>query len=574
MSGQPEVPRRKIGPYERSLLESRAARREAEQRAARQRLQRLRIAAAVTVVVLVVATIGTVVWWRGRPDGGTAAAGSANEHCASTTPIRIWAPPSARQALDAAAKAYTDTADAACADFSIEPYPSGDAAAALSGDKPGRPDAWVTDSAVWVDKVKAAKKVSLAPSQPFATSPLVLVTGAAAGSTAAADAGWRGVLASDKPIRLSDPRTTTAGMLTLATALPALGTEAREVLPRLSQALAPSTEALLAMQGKEADAAAIFPAAEVDVITHNQTDKARQLAAVVPGGKTTAFEYSLLGLASDRTKQEAVEGLRAFLASDAAVDLLARNGLRPTADTSAAPTSGGAVTSTFTAAAPSAEALGAATNAWQAATLDFRLLAVIDVSGSMKERAGGSTRIDLTEQAASLALGTLRSSTQLGLWAFSIGIGERGADYKELAPIAPLSDEQHQAQVSQATASLSRRVGGGTGLYDTIWAAYQRVLDGWQPGHVNAVVILTDGKNDDPRGLSLAQLTARLAKADPKRPVAITTIGIGPDVDGEALSQISAMMHSAYYPAPQPQDMQKVLAKALLDHDCTDGVCA
>ena len=574
MSDQPEAPRRKIGPYERSLLESRAAMREAERRAARQRLRRLRAAAALTVVVLVAATVGTVVWWLGRPDAGMPAASSAaQQRCQTSASVGIWAPPSARPALQAAVKGYGEQPDAVCADFTVEVHPSADAAAKLSGDEGERPDAWVTDSAVWADKVSSANKVSVESAEPFATSPLVLAVAPQSAPTVPAGAGWKALLASGEPVRLSDPRTTTAGMLALAAALPVLGSEARTALPQLAKGVAPSTEDLFAAT-KGSSTAAVFPAAEVDVIAHNRSDTTRPFAAVVPGERTSSFEYSLVGVATEPAKREAIRSLRTFLSSGAAAPALVGSGLRPTADAKAVPTGPGAVTATFTAAAPSLQAVTTAANAWQAATLDFRLLAVIDVSGSMKERAGASTRIGITQRAAQLALGSLPRSSELGLWAFSIGIGLAGADYKQLAPIGPLSDEQHLARVSQATASLTRQVGGGTGLYDTIWAAYQEVLDGWKPGQVNAVVILTDGRNDDPRGLTLAQLTARLGKADPKRPVAITTIGIGPDVDAKALTQISTMMHSAYYPAPRPEDMQQVLAKALLDHDCTDGVCA
>ena len=56
-------------------------------------------------------------------------------------------------------------------------------------------------------------------------------------------------------------------------------------------------------------------------------------------------------------------------------------------------------------------------------------------------------------------------------------------------------------------------------------------------------------------------------------PIAITTIGIGPDVDPKALSQISKMTYSDFYAAPSPADMTTVLARALFDHECTNGRC-
>jgi hypothetical protein len=89
-------------------------------------------------------------------------------------------------------------------------------------------------------------------------------------------------------------------------------------------------------------------------------------------------------------------------------------------------------------------------------------------------------------------------------------------------------------------------------------------------------VVLTDGKNEDPNGgLTLEQLLANIkAATDPSKPIAITTIGIGPDVDAAAMTKISRSSFSDFYGAPSPSDMTTVLAKALFDHECKNGVCA
>jgi hypothetical protein len=156
--------------------------------------------------------------------------------------------------------------------------------------------------------------------------------------------------------------------------------------------------------------------------------------------------------------------------------------------------------------------------------------------------------------------------------------GGKGQDRRELAPIGRLDDDSHRAVVATAASTLAKDLGGGTGLYDTIWAAHQKVSQQYDPGRVNAVVILTDGRNEDPKGISLEQLKANLrAASDPTKPIAITTIGIGPNVDPEALSQISGMsccdFHAAFHAAPSPADMTTVLARALFDHECKDGRC-
>ena len=254
---------------------------------------------------------------------------------------------------------------------------------------------------------------------------------------------------------------------------------------------------------------------------------------------------------------------------------MATFGLRSTAVPVTLPTPEGSIGDIKASASPSAAQVAAATDVWQSATTDFQLLSVFDVSGSMNEKVGDTTRVKITQEAAGIALNALPGSTKLGLWVFSSDKGPNGVDYKKVVPLGMLSDDQHRGRMAAAAASLSKEVEGWTGLYDTIWAAYQEVRANYDPDRVNAVVVLTDGKNEDPGGgLSLDQLMANIRQAtDPKRPIAITTIGIGPDVDAESLRTISRGSFSEFYGAPSPADMTTVLAKALFDHECKDGVC-
>ena len=120
----------------------------------------------------------------------------------------------------------------------------------------------------------------------------------------------------------------------------------------------------------------------------------------------------------------------------------------------------------------------------------------------MKEKVSSTIRVAGTQEAAGIALSTLPKTTKLGLWFFSIWIGAGDADYKQVAPIGRLDDGAHRAVVAAGAASLSRNISGGTGLYDTIWAAYPKAKQSYDPDRVNAVVVLTDGRNDDPGGLS------------------------------------------------------------------------
>jgi hypothetical protein len=65
------------------------------------------------------------------------------------------------------------------------------------------------------------------------------------------------------------------------------------------------------------------------------------------------------------------------------------------------------------------------------------------------------------------------------------------------------------------------------------------VQQGWDPGRLNDVVIMTDGANDNPGGLTLNQLLGKLHEvADPRRPVQVIAIGIGNDVGVQELHSI------------------------------------
>jgi hypothetical protein len=76
----------------------------------------------------------------------------------------------------------------------------------------------------------------------------------------------------------------------------------------------------------------------------------------------------------------------------------------------------------------------------------------------------------------------------------------------------------------------------GTGLYDTILAAYRRQQRDFQPGMPNEVLVFTDGKDqDDPGGISLAALRSSLAAADPGKHVQVGELGFGGQLPTTAL---------------------------------------
>jgi Mg-chelatase subunit ChlD len=130
-------------------------------------------------------------------------------------------------------------------------------------------------------------------------------------------------------------------------------------------------------------------------------------------------------------------------------------------------------------------------------------------------------------------------------------------------PIGPLSAQRTRAQ--QVLSQLRPRA--DTGLYDTMLAAYKRVLDGYDPGRVNSIVMMTDGENDDPSGgLSLDGLLGEMKKlVDPKKPIRVIMIGIGTDVSESAMKAIAetAGANSGVYLAPDPAKIGEIFLQAI-----------
>jgi hypothetical protein len=144
----------------------------------------------------------------------------------------------------------------------------------------------------------------------------------------------------------------------------------------------------------------------------------------------------------------------------------------------------------------------------------------------------GTPLIKLVQQGC-LAVGQmLPDQSSLGLWEFGSQL-DPPRDYRVLLPTAPLGDGQRAGLAGAVNRLVAQQT--GTGLYDTILAAYRSATASYRDGMANEVVVFTDGRNeDDSVSIGAAQLTAGLkAASNPKRPVQLTVVAFGrlPDVD-------------------------------------------
>jgi von Willebrand factor type A domain len=163
------------------------------------------------------------------------------------------------------------------------------------------------------------------------------------------------------------------------------------------------------------------------------------------------------------------------------------------------------------------------------------------VSGSMNRPAVGSksSRIDLVRQGCQSISTLLPNDSRMGLWEFGSKLNGN-KDYRSLMDIAQL-DGAHRKALAGAVNKLAAQE-TGTGLYDTILAAYTSARDAYRVGVPNQVLIFTDGKNEaDTNSLSAAQLASDLkSAADPERPILLSVVTFGTAADAKVVNDAVA----------------------------------
>jgi Ca-activated chloride channel family protein len=222
-------------------------------------------------------------------------------------------------------------------------------------------------------------------------------------------------------------------------------------------------------------------------------------------------------------------------------------------------------------APPAPKVVAATLQSWNAARKRSNVLAVYDVSGSMKEKVpgtGGKTKMDIVKNAAGQALALFAPETNLGTWLFSTNLaGKR--DWVESVPIGPtnakLPNGKSRREVLAEALSGLKATDGDTGLYDTTLAAFRALQRSYAPQRLNIVVLLTDGINDDPGGgINRTELLRRLkSEQDKDRPVRIITIAYGANADAASLKMISDATGGLAYVSRDPRDILRVFTDAI-----------
>ncbi len=467
------------------------------------------------------------------------------------------------------------------------------------------PDVWLPDSTSWLLRLRQQAS-GFAPGNgaSVARSPVVL----AMPEPVATSIGWpekkltwtdllqqitTGTKLRTGIVEPSRDAAGLSGLLSVGAAAGAAGTNAQQATTSALRALATGRSAvrqdLVARFPRSADpvsiAAGLGAAAlsEEDVIEYNAKKPPIPLAALYLEPAPMPLDYPFAVMPGTApVKVSAAAGLFALLNTASFRDRLAARGLRAAdgsfgegfdaprgaprpADTPAGDAASAAPNSAGTAAGGlDPVVVERALSSWSVATQSGRMLAVIDVSGSMLATvptARNATRAQVTLEAARRGLALFDDSWALGLWIFSTElVGKQ--DYRQLVPIGPLSSQR--GRLESAIAGIVPKVNGATGLYDTVLAAYLTVQEGWEASRVNSVVILTDGKNEDNDGITQAKLLSELKRrADPERPVQVIIIGIGGDVSRAELESITKATGGGVFVTEDPAKIGDIFLQAI-----------
>ncbi|MPY93157.1 MAG: VWA domain-containing protein [Acidimicrobiia bacterium] len=206
---------------------------------------------------------------------------------------------------------------------------------------------------------------------------------------------------------------------------------------------------------------------------------------------------------------------------------------------------------------------------WQTQRKGARVQLVLDVSGSMQESAapgGAETKLDLAKRAVVSSLDQFSPNDEVGLRVFTTDADGAGLDFLDLVPVGPIAQTREEIR-ARVEGLLPRN---GTPLYLVAGDSFDEASAAYDPARINAVVLLTDGVNDDgDPGDDQQQLEStldrmrRASQGENARPVRLFTIGYGRDADMVVLRQLAEATSAAAYDASDPRTIETVFANVI-----------
>jgi hypothetical protein len=495
--------------------------------------------ALVALVVVGLTVAAVVLGARGRVDAPVSAGPAA---CAAE--LRVVTSTSFAPALQALEPALAQGPD--CVELDVV-VADGRAAAARAVEVDA--DVWIPDDGAWAGnpgELQLATDSVAHAGDTVAVSPFYLVTDpGTADRVTGAGGGWLGLveLVEDRQVTLvvRDPAGSGDGLLAAGAVGEAVWLESgmnasTEALAEVKPGTRTVPGAAPALPETAGEVAVVPEHALIAALRDGALGGARILA---PTDHTAALRHTWLPTAAavaDPSRAPLLERLWRALTGSGSSAALAAAGLRPPGTGLPPETRPGQLPLVQ---APLFDVLGEhevdhVFATWYAEDRRSDVLVVVDVSGSMGAIAPGSDRtlIDLVKDGAVEMTGLLPDDARLGLWEFGVKLSPP-ADHRVLLDQVPLGAEHRNATAAAMAELVSRKT--GSGLHDTVLAAYVAAMNGYRDGVPNHVMVFTDGRDEaDPGALTLQQLADGLAAArDPRRPVQVSIITFG-DRDASA----------------------------------------
>lgn len=259
------------------------------------------------------------------------------------------------------------------------------------------------------------------------------------------------------------------------------------------------------------------------------------LVALYPAEGTLWADHplALLDTASVTTNQRATfQAFREFLARPESQTLVLQSGYRP-ADLTMPLTSPG---SPFTAEngvdarqpqttlqLPSSEVVQVVQNVWALTKRKTNVMLVVDTSGSMQGEKLAGAQIALRSFLAQITNDQER-----------VGLVEFNTDVANIIELDTLANNR----VILGTAVDGLTANGNTALLDGVRTAYQRLQRQADPERINAIVAMTDGR-ENASLTTLSRLVGEIRQGNEDVPVIIFCIAYGRDADYDVLQALA-----------------------------------
>jgi Ca-activated chloride channel family protein len=207
---------------------------------------------------------------------------------------------------------------------------------------------------------------------------------------------------------------------------------------------------------------------------------------------------------------------------------------------------------------------------WEDQRKRARVMLVLDVSGSMGEPASSddsATKLDLAKQAVTQALDLFADDDEVALRIFSTDLGGPESDvYLDLVEYGPVGAEAEGLRNEVQDLFPTQ----ATPLYEVTQVSYEDALAAYDPTRINAIVVLTDGRNqdedEDDDDQQLDELIDTLESGSEgvsTREVRVFTIAYGADADPQVLERIAEASAGAAYDATDPTSIDRVLTAVI-----------